>query len=43
MAFPDYDYDVYEDFEDALSGSWSIAANPDSNITIPALQRWDSG
>ncbi len=23
MAFPDYDYDWYEDFEDALSGSWS--------------------
>ncbi len=23
MAFPDYDYDYYEDFEDALSGDWS--------------------
>ncbi len=23
MAFPDYDYDIYEDFENALGGEWS--------------------
>jgi len=31
MAFPDYDYDLYEDFEDALGAGWT-EVDPDNNI-----------
>lgn len=31
MAFPDYTYDIYEDFEDAVGGTWS-ETDADANI-----------
>jgi hypothetical protein len=31
MAWPDFSYDIYEDFEDALAGTWT-ETDPDTNI-----------
>jgi hypothetical protein len=33
MAFPDYAYDMYEDFEDDLGASWT-ETDPDTNIDV---------